>query len=101
MEVTISRTDTTLIAAIDGELDVDNGHVLTSTVGPTLAEGITELIIDMTNLGFIDSSGISRFVALRQSTIDAGGTFRLINLAPNVRRVFEITGLIETFGIDE
>ena len=63
--------------------------------------GVDAVVIDMTRLDFIDSSGISRLVELRQMAIAAGADFRLVSLAPNVRRVLEITGLLQTFGVDE
>ncbi len=101
MEVTITQTGSTLTASIDGEIDADNGHVLTREIGNPLPGDVDEVIVDMERLGFIDSSGISRLVDLRQTALDAGATLRLTKLAPNVRRVFEITGLLEAFGIVE
>ncbi|MEZ5225274.1 MAG: STAS domain-containing protein [Acidimicrobiales bacterium] len=101
MDVIISRTANTLAATIDGEIDAANGHVLTTKIGRGIAGGVDEVVIDVAKLEFIDSSGISRLVELRQMALDAGATFRLTHPAPNVRRVLEITGLLATFGIHE
>ncbi len=101
MEVTITRTANTLTATLDGEIDAGNGHELTAAIGPELPDGVDAVIIDMTRLGFIDSSGVSRLVELQQHVTAAGAAFRLVSLPPNVRRVFEITGLLELFGVEQ
>lgn len=101
VHVTLTRTPNTLEAMISGEVDADNCHELTATIGDAISSELDSVIIDLTDLGFIDSSGISRLVELRQSALTADATFRIVNMAPNVRRVFEITGLLPTFGANE
>ena len=101
MDVTLTQTTNTLEASISGEVDADNCHELTATIGDAISPELDAVVIDLSELGFIDSSGISRLVELRQSALAADATFGIINLAPNVRRVFEITGLLSTFGADE
>lgn len=101
MEVTITRTAKTLTAMVDGDIDAGNGHHFASTVARSISHDVESVVIDMSGLEFMDSSGISRLVELRQLALAAGATFRVVRLAPNVRRVLEISGLMETFGIDD
>lgn len=101
MDITLNQTANTLDAMISGEVDADNCHELTAIIGSAISPELDAVVIDLAELGFIDSSGISRLVELRQAALSADATFRVTNMAPNVRRVFEITGLLPTFGAEE
>lgn len=48
---------------------------------------------------FCDSSGLRVLVTHSLRHLDAGGTFSLTDVLPAVRRVFEITGTVDTLGI--
>ena len=72
-------------------------------VGATLlGSGVpaTTMKVDASQLTFLDSSGISELLRVNDAVNEAGGTFLLVDPTDNVRRVLEITGLLETFGID-
>lgn len=48
---------------------------------------------------FCDSSGLRVLVTHSLRHVEAGGSFSLTDVQPAVRRVFEITGTIDTLGI--
>jgi anti-sigma B factor antagonist len=56
-------------------------------------------VVDAGGLSFIDSSAISELLRLREHLGEGGGSLTLSNVQPSVRRVLEITGLLETFGV--
>ena len=78
------------VFALSGELDV-------STVPGLHAQLITEpgslVVLDLSRLTFIDSSGLGAIHAARQRVIDEGGTLVVCRPNPAVHRVLEITGL--------
>lgn len=100
MKVTINEASGDRIAAtISGEVDADN----CAEVGAVLLDGgatSAAMTLDASELGFLDSSGISELLRVHDAVRAAGGTFTLIDPTDNVRRVLEITGLLETFGLD-
>jgi anti-sigma B factor antagonist len=100
VNVTINQANADRIeAAISGEMDADNCAEVGATLleaGPTAAT----MLLDTSQLGFLDSSGISELLRIHDAMESAGGTLRLIDPTDNVRRVLEITGLLETFGLD-
>jgi anti-anti-sigma factor len=51
-----------------------------------------DIICDLTDVTFIDSTGIRLFVQMHRSR-DAGSAVVLRNAPPNVERVFALTGL--------
>jgi anti-sigma B factor antagonist len=67
-------------------------------LGAELPEG-QRVVIDAAGLGFIDSSAISELLRVRQVVVDNGGDVSIVNAGASVRRVLEITGLLDTFGV--
>jgi anti-sigma B factor antagonist len=65
------------------------------------AEDCTALEVDLEQVSFIDSSGLSALLRLRAEVDGRGIPLRLLNLRPAVRRVFAITGLLDVFGVPE
>jgi hypothetical protein len=57
------------------------------------------LQIDASGIGFLDSSGIRCLLICRADAHAAGTRLVLIDPAPLVAQVLEITGLLEVFGL--
>jgi anti-anti-sigma factor len=73
-----------------GELDVSSCQRLTEELaGPPGSL----VVIDLSQLAFIDSSGLGVIHRARRRMIKDGGTLVLSRPRPNVHRVLEITGL--------
>lgn len=85
-------------AAIVGEVDADNCDELLNQLRAGPREGDT-LIIDLAEMTFIDSSGISSLLQVKKDLESQNAGLRLTNPTDSVHRVFEITGLLETFGL--
>lgn len=91
-------SETHIYAAVSGEVDADN----CAEMGTRLLQDGTstaEMVVDVSALEFIDSSGISELLRVREAMIEAGGSLALRDATDNVRRVLEITGLTDTFGL--
>lgn len=88
--------------ALRGEIDVQVSKDLREklTSGATRAAG-GRLVIDLADVTFLDSSGISAFIAALRTAQMAGGEVRVVNPSPTVLRTFEITGLVEHFGMEQ
>lgn len=83
-----------------GELDASTTDQLLRTVVDELPQDHT-LILDLAGVTFCTSAGISALIQLRDYQRRAGHLFRLIHLADPVRRILEVTGLLEYLGVDE
>jgi anti-sigma B factor antagonist len=83
---------------LSGELDLATAPaVAVDLLGFALETLSSTIILDCTDLTFIDSSGIDMLVQLGRV---AEKRIELINVAPGPRRVFELTGLCEMFGVE-
>jgi anti-sigma B factor antagonist len=97
--VNVSRDGNQLVAAVDGEVDADNCQELGAQIEPSLEAGIDTLVIDASGLTFIDSSGITELLRIRDLMQDRGGVCRIRTPTEQVRRILEITGLGDAFAV--
>jgi anti-sigma B factor antagonist len=74
-----------------GELDLGGVDVLLSAVEQAAASG-GDLVLDLRDLTFLDSSGIGAFVRIARERGD-GRTLVLDAPRPEVRRVLDLVGL--------
>lgn len=98
LKISLERDHDTTVALLVGDLDGDTCGEL----GAALADGALDgnLVVDLAGLTFIDSSGITELVEARRACLDRNGAFTLRSTTPTVRRVLEITGLLDHFGLD-
>lgn len=100
MDLSVSVDDGTATMHVAGEVDAHNCDQLTTALeARTGGVDVSRIVVDATELSFIDSSGISALLALRERVTGDGGEFELRDPTPAVRRVIEITGLLDTFGV--
>ncbi|MGF1595489.1 MAG: STAS domain-containing protein [Acidimicrobiales bacterium] len=99
VNVSIAKNEHDTVATVVGEIDADNCAEFGSSLLETPADR-GRLIVDLHGLSFIDSSGISELLRVSQAVGDRGQEFELRDPSPAVRRVLEITGLLEHFGLD-
>lgn len=96
----VHADDGAIVIGLRGELDA-------GTV-PALFEFLHELVsgngskpvnIDLEHVSFVDSSALAVFLHLRSDLAQQAGSIHLLNPTPAVRRVMEITGVLELFGL--
>ena len=80
-------------AVLRGELDLLVYDQVTTTLAP-LFEADGDVTVDVSELSFVDSSGIRLFVRLQQA-LGERGRLHLRAPTPHVASVFEVAGLRE------
>jgi anti-sigma B factor antagonist len=86
---------------LSGEIDlatVNDLQVAGDRAVQALPAGI-RLEVDLSGVTFIDSSGLGALVALRHAAEAAGHPIALVITSPSVLRLFELTGLHDSFTI--
>lgn len=101
MQVHTTTDADQVTAVVSGEIDADNCAELESTVRQALGQDRSSLVVQASELSFLDSSGISTMLQLRNLVVEErNGSFRLCDPTPVVRRTLEITGLLEVLGAE-
>lgn len=95
------RSDgTTVIVSVAGEVDVHTAPALATALEQAIAQG-APLVVDCSAVPFMDSTGLSVFVAARNQTEALGTSLAVVVTEPAVRKVFAITGLDSVIGVHE
>lgn len=93
--VRTAKDGDTHVISLCGELDLANAGTAETALEASLAEDASQVVIDMRELEFIDSTGIALLVAALGNN-DGKERVRFIpSTAPAVTRVLELTGLSE------
>ena len=88
------------LVALSGEVDADNcGEVSAGLLAGERTSPTLEL--DISELTFLDSSGISALLQVKSDLQADGHDLKLISPTDAVHRVLEITGLLGVFGLAE
>ena len=102
LTVRAERQDGRALIRLTGELDLATIADLRGEAAGQLAAGdVRELVLDLTELTFLDSSGLGALLQIRGEAMSCGSTFTVTNVPPAPARVIAIAGLNSTFGIDE
>lgn len=97
MSLTVStrRHDAADVISVAGELDMSTAPQLQKQVTRLVDAGQIRLIFDLSGVTFCDSTGLSIFVRARNSCVPHGGYVRLAAPQRAVRRILEVSGLVE------
>ena len=106
MDFDISKiADYTLIKVLNDRLDTSNAPDLKSELVVISTTGEKNIVLDVSNCEYCDSSGLSAILVANRLCEDAIGTFILTGLQPDVEQIIRIsmlhTVLIITRTVDE
>ena len=89
----------THVIAVRGEIHVSTAREFSERLNDAIREGKKAVILDLTDVDFIDSTGLSVLLNGLRRVMRAGGRLVLVCANPTVMRLFEITRLDSTFEI--
>ncbi len=75
-----------------GELDIATKPQLEEAANAAIARGVGDLTIDLTELSFMDSSGLSLLIILNERASNEGWTLRLLKPAGPALTILTLTG---------
>jgi len=87
------------VFGLRGELDLQTAPLLRQRLLSALEDGHIHLVIELSGLTFMDSTGISVLVDALKHARRLGGDLVLRSPAAGTLRVLEIAGLVEIFGL--
>jgi anti-anti-sigma factor len=87
------------VIAIAGELDLASSPVLQQEIDRVLQSGVPEVILDLRELDFMDSTGLSVLVRVHHASERAAVRFCLVKGPPQVQRLLTLTGVAERFTL--
>jgi len=100
MIVTPRNVEDVTILEAKGKITIGVGDVaIREAVQEALEAGASKIILDLSGVRSIDSSGIGELVSAFTTIGNRGGKLKLLNIAPIVADILQITQLITVFEV--
>ncbi len=99
LDVRTEQDGDVCVMSLAGEVDVYTAPQLKEHIVSALDDGCVRILIDMENVGFIDSSGLGVLVGGLRRARERSGAIRIVCTKENVLKIFRITGLDKVFPI--
>lgn len=99
MTVTTTEVQGCAVVTVVGELDIHTAPRLDQAISELVQEGVYDLVIDLTNLEFLDSTGLGVLVAGLKKVNSHEGSLQLVCHQDRLLKVLQITGLLSVFSI--
>lgn len=97
----IEKSDKKKILKVAGEVDAYTAPELKANLNPLTEQEGAEVVVDLTEVSYIDSTGLGIFIGALKSAENHNAALRLTGLNDRVKRLFTITGLDEVITIDD
>jgi anti-sigma B factor antagonist len=101
MKVQIRNAADVTVIDCSGDVDLYSSTHLRDALLAELQSGIPSVLVNMTEVGYIDSSGIATLVEGLQLSRQTRTRFGLFGLRPNARSVLELARLHKVFNLFE
>ena len=100
MKVAIRQVDGITILDLSGRITLGEGSIiLRDSVHDALDKGSKNILLNLAQISYIDSSGVGELVSAFTSVKNAGGELKLLNLTQKVHDLLQITKLYTVFDI--
>jgi anti-sigma B factor antagonist len=90
-----------VIVAPSGEIDMSRSPILRNTLREVLDKDPDRLVVDLTDVAYMDSSGLATLVEAMRSAKEHTAEMMLCGLNDQVRAIFEIARLHHFFTITD
>ena len=98
-QIATRRDGSAAIIAVTGELDLASSPALREELERALQDGAELVILDLRELMFMDSTGLSVVVKAHQRGLEAGYRFAVVRGGKQVQRLLTLTGVGERLTV--
>ncbi|MDE2482389.1 MAG: STAS domain-containing protein [bacterium] len=89
----------TLIYKLRGSLDIATAPSVRAALVEAAGAGSHDIIVDLTKLEFLDSTGLGALIGAHRRALEHGGQVRLVVHDGPISRLLNITGLMRVFPV--
>ena len=102
MKATTRTSGNVDIIKLDGKITIGAGdQQLREVIGNAVNEGKTNILLDLSGVTTIDSSGIGELVGSYTTVTNRGGKLKLLHLPAKLNELLHVTQLITVFEVYE
>ena len=102
MKIEESRDADVTILVLTGKLTIGGGHeLLKDKISDVIRQGRDRLLLDLTEVPYVDSAGLGELVRTYTAVSRKGGQLKLLGLAKRIRDQLKLTKLLTVFDVVE
>ena len=95
--VTIRQVGAVSLVDVSGRLTSFEGGTFREAILGLLKRGHRNILLNLKNLDYLDSSGIGELVRNYLAVVKKGGAMKVVGLAPKVEEILKVTQLYQVF----
>ena len=99
LEISVGRHGDACVVTLTGEVDVYTAPTLRARLIEAADSDSSAIVVDMSGVDFIDSSGLGVLVSILKRVREQGSTMSIVSDREVILKVFRITGLDRVFPI--
>jgi anti-sigma B factor antagonist len=96
----MALSDSANVLPLEGEIDLHVSPRVERAIASFIKERPAHVVVDLSGVTFIDSSGLAVLIRAMQDVQEYGGKLSLSGISENVRSIFEMARLDQVFLID-
>lgn len=102
MKVNTRQVDGVTILDLSGRITLGEGSItLRDSIRDLIAKGQKNILLNLADISYLDSSGLGELVTAYTTTKNAGGEMKLLNLTKKVHDLLQITKLYTVFDVKD
>ncbi|WP_027340020.1 STAS domain-containing protein [Halonatronum saccharophilum] len=99
MDLSFKEKEGKLIVSLKGDFDLHTAPGFKEAITKKINPQIRGLILNLDGIKFIDSSGLGAILVSYKKIKGLGGELGLLNVTPQVRRIFELSGMLKIINL--
>ena len=99
MKIRQERQNDITVCFLEGEININNSPELRKAFDELIKAKVLKVLVDFSQVSYIDSSGLATLIEMFQRLKKAGGHLRFSNMEQKIKNIFEITKLYKLFEI--
>ena len=99
MEFKSTKIGSNTLVQLNGRLDITHSDEVDIKLAQDVQSGTGDIIINLSGISYISSSGIRVFVGIVRELEKHGRKLKLCNITPPVKKVFDVVELLDLFDV--
>ena len=95
--MTIRHSDNVSFLEVSGRLTFFESTAFRDAIQGMLHQGHKNIVLNLTGLDYLDSSGVGELVRNYLAVVKRGGAMRVVGLAPKIEEILKVTHLHQVF----
>ncbi|MEU9756908.1 STAS domain-containing protein, partial [Streptomyces althioticus] len=91
----------TAVIVVSGDVDLHTAPLLRVEALTAMTRGARHLVLDMAEVDFVDSTGLSTLIVLLHTTQEPGGSLRVARVPERLVRMVTMTGIAELLPLHD